>query len=121
MRLFLIHDAATEVAAAAFRLSEGSHGLGSAILQRAGYGSEPTTHDSYIVLVRLHDNFEAQRDPFEWRDATMRTAHLYLLEHFDEVPHGGTLEVEELRLRTTTGPGRGSVGLVDDAYGFGEG
>ncbi len=58
------------------------------LLARVGFRT------AQIVLMRLNDQ-EAHSDPYEWRDArTMPNAHVWLLEHFDDVKDGDVLDVE---------------------------
>lgn len=97
MKAFLIIDAATEISAAAFRLDDLSEGMGEHILRRAGYGRTAEDQGSYVALVRLHD-IRIETDPFRWDDPTMRAAHMWLLANYERHPHGGALDVEELRL-----------------------
>ena len=103
MKLIHIIDSATDVPALAFRLGEAVQDdrVGQAILARAGYGRDQESHDSYVVLVHLEGPFAASTDPFDWPNATMVAAHVWLMEHYDEISHGGVLDAEPLRVQLT--------------------
>jgi len=97
VKRLLITDSMTAISADAYRVSEGAAGLGEAIAHRAGFG-RADGQAGYVILVRLTGEVEAHSDWSRWGDATMRAAHHWLAEHFDEHPHGGELNVEALRL-----------------------
>ena len=56
-----------------------------------------------VIVVRC-ERQEAHYDPFAWSDArTMRNAHLYIKEHFDEIPNFSVVDVEYI-LKETNEP-----------------
>lgn len=117
MKALLILDAATEVPALAFRLDEATiqasfdphviHGAGmltAGILSRAGFGRTDQDHHGYVCLIRADgSSFRAEVDPFAWDDLTMTCAHRWLIDHLEEHPPGGALDVEPMRLAMVTG------------------
>lgn len=94
MKTLHILDASTDIKAVAFRMSELS-GPDAPIVREAGF--RPDEHD-HVVLIHL-TSMKAAHDPFDWEDWTMRAAHLYLVENFDTVRRGGSIDVEQLRLQ----------------------
>lgn len=49
-----------------------------------------------IILVRCEKQ-EAHYDPFAWEDhRTLRTAHLYIRSHFDELPNFSVVDVRHI-------------------------
>jgi hypothetical protein len=63
------------------------------LLARAGFGLLEEAQSQYILLTRLTDA-ETHYDPSDWTNRTMATAHLHLLEHFDDTENGGVIDVE---------------------------
>lgn len=59
-----------------------------AILRRAGYGE-----NRCIILQHLHKG-EATYNAFDWRSRTWHTAHLYILDHWDELADGDVIDVQ---------------------------
>jgi hypothetical protein len=117
IRALLILDAATEIPAIAFRMDEATlhaasgphavHGAGmltSGILARGGFGRSDIDHHGYVCLIRADGaSFRAEVDPFAWGDLTMTCAHRWLVEHLEEHPAGGALDVEPMRLELVRG------------------
>ena len=114
MKALLILDAATEVPALAFRLDEpsatpdqdifGSDPLAESIIRRAGFGRARSDHRGYVVLIRADGAcFRAEFDPFAWDNLTMTAAHRWLVDHLEEHPAGGALDVESMRLAMVAG------------------
>lgn len=99
MKAIHILDERTDIRAAAFRMGEAAVGNDSAraILGEAGFGRRLEDQDSYVILVQLSPKLRSEFDPFEWPDPTMTAAHLWLLEHLDELPNGGALDAQPLR------------------------
>jgi hypothetical protein len=61
------------------------------LLRRAGYGETRC-----VIFTRLdgHPSNIAPYDPFEWgRSRTMRLAHEYVIEHWDELESGAVVDV----------------------------
>lgn len=120
MKALLIRDAATLVPALAFRMDEPATAarfapgdedaairhawLAEAIAARGGFGRTSADHHGYVVLVRADGpSFRAECDPFRWDDLTMVCAHRWLLEHLEDHPAGGALDVEPLREQLVSG------------------
>lgn len=58
-------------------------------LWRCGYPSD----GSGVILMRLDDQ-RATSDPYDWSDSrTMRTAHLDILDRFDDLSNGDVVDV----------------------------
>ena len=87
-----IRDSLTFISAIAIKVvpaNEGQHYL----LRRSGYGFDPPQ----IILAKLAGGSGmACCDPFDWPSGarTMRTAHEWLREHFDEIEDGAVVDVE---------------------------
>jgi hypothetical protein len=121
IRALLILDAATEIPALAFRMDEPTSdairdphpGLTTAaggmltagVLARGGFGRTDADHHRYVCLIRANgdQSFRAEVDPYKWDDLTMTCAHRWLLDHLEEHPPGGALDVEPLRLEMVRG------------------
>jgi hypothetical protein len=82
-----IRDRGTFIPALAMRFTGDVHWLA----RRAGFGKSMP----YVVLINMV-RMAAQFDPYEWESGarTMRAAHHWLLEHWDEQADGGVLDVE---------------------------
>lgn len=102
MKALIVKDDMTAIPVVAFRVGDLSHGLGQAILHRAGYGPTPETQDTYVALWQP-SNGACHTDPHAWGNATMTCAHLHLIEAYDAEPHGGTIDVEPYRLALAEG------------------
>jgi len=66
------------------------------LLARSGYGQDPRANVC-IVLCRMEASGvdrNATYDPYSWGNRTMTTAHLHILEHFDEMFSGDVVDVE---------------------------
>jgi hypothetical protein len=87
IKLIEIRNKATCVPAMVTRLSSTGDAAGDWLLRHAGYDLEYPS----IMLTRL-TNGEGQYDPYRWTNRTMRGAHLWLMEHFDEVTMGDVVE-----------------------------
>lgn len=82
-----IRDNGTCIPALAIQIS----GADGWCAQRAGFGDTPC-----IYLVQLATEY-ARHDPFRWNSLTMRDAHLWLVDHFDDQVDGGVLDVRYVR------------------------
>ena len=60
------------------------------LIQRAGYG--PST--PYVLFGRADCGIPFQYDPSGFGDRTMTAAHQHIIENFDEIEHGGLVDVE---------------------------
>jgi hypothetical protein len=61
------------------------------LLRRCGY---PCDEYTVILMTRLDGNGKASSDPFYWGDRTFQTAHVYIIEHWDELKDGDVIDVE---------------------------
>jgi hypothetical protein len=90
-KLFEIRDRGTCIPALAVQVGCPQWGNTPAenwLLERAGYGRP------MVILTFLEGSRNAEYDPFAWNDRTMRTAHKYIEEHFDELESGAVICVE---------------------------
>ncbi len=86
IKMFEIRDHATCIPALAFRIS----GDDGPIARRAGFGDVGCV---YLVMLATE---KAAYDPYSdvWGNArTMRHAHLYISEHFDDLQDGQVVDV----------------------------
>lgn len=99
MKTFLILDAATEIPATAFRLDEPAehHYLAAAVINRAGFGLRKEDQRGHVALIAW-EGMQVETDPFAWSNLTLRCAHLRLMEDFESVADGSSLDVEGMRL-----------------------
>lgn len=84
-----IRDRGTFISALAISIS----GADGYLARRAGFG------DTTCVLLVNLAKCEAHWDPYGWNlraGRTMRAAHLWLWEHWDEHQDGGVIDVEFL-------------------------
>lgn len=131
MKSLLIRDAATLVPAIAFRMDEPATlarfepgrereaiqraWLAEWIATRGGFGRTSEDHHRYVVLIRADGpSFRAEIDPLAWDDLTMTCAHQWLLEHLEEHPAGGALDVEPMREQLVRGRDQ-----VEPAWSYG--
>ncbi len=64
------------------------------LLSRANYGHYGGAQSRHTILVKL-EGTRAEYDPNRWGDSrTMRTAHSFIGEHFDELESGMAIDVE---------------------------
>jgi len=90
-KLFEIRDRATFIPAIAVKI--GGYQPENTeperyLARRAGYG-EPC-----VLLTFLIGSRKAEYDPYAWGDRTMKVAHHYIEEHFDELESGAVIDVE---------------------------
>src|SRR6516164_5864591 len=84
-----VRDAGTFVPAIAIRVTGTGDAAADSLPRRAGYSLDGAS----IILMHL-TGCEAQYDPYDWANRTMQTAHVWLLEHFEQVAHGDVVDVE---------------------------
>ena len=65
------------------------------LARRAGY-ERPC-----VLFGRLDGNGPLRCDAFEWNDRTYHVAHLYIEEHFSELPDGAVVDVAFILGETT--------------------
>jgi len=89
-KLFEVRDRATFLPVIATSMTSPASEAEFYLLRRAGYGVQPL-----ILLTRLEgDNTPACYDPYAWGDRTMRTAHLYIQDHWNVLESGDVVDVE---------------------------
>ena len=91
-KTFEIRDASTFIPALAVKLDPGND-KDRYLLLRAGYG----TPGDYIFLAMIDGgNGRSSSDPYDWPGGarTMRVAHQYIAEHFDDLKSGDVVCVE---------------------------
>lgn len=69
------------------------------LLRRAGYG-----HNACVLFGRLNGG-QAFYDPADWGDRTMRAAHDFVADHFDQIMSGSVVDVRVI-LGEQTEPAR---------------
>jgi hypothetical protein len=92
MKLFEVRDRGTLMPVFAFRpRSVPFNEAESWLLARAGFGS---CNDSECVVVGCLEVGGAEYDAFAWPGRTMKTAHLHIEKHFDQLHTGEVIDVE---------------------------
>lgn len=86
-KIFEIRDAATHISALAVKLSTKDEKEAYS-LEWAGFSKDCNV----VVLVKLETS-EANSDPFNWANRTMRAAHSYISENFDLLKTGDVVDV----------------------------
>jgi hypothetical protein len=100
-KTFEIRDRMTFIPVLAVKL-EPSNEADRYLLGRAGFGIYPENQARYIQLIRISGGEgPTYCNPGDWADRTMQTAHLYLLDHFDELESGSIVDVEHILGETT--------------------
>ncbi len=64
---------------------------------RCGFGTDAAAQSRYVLVAKLSGNRGMlTSDPYAQRstDRTMREAHLYIREHFDELANGAVVDIE---------------------------
>lgn len=80
---FEVRDSMTFIPALAIAVS----GADGYLARRAGFG------ERCIQLVWISQGLTAY-DPYDWTSSTLRVAHRYILEHWDELKDGDVVDVE---------------------------
>jgi hypothetical protein len=91
VKLIEVRDRGTFMPALAMRVTSTGDVADDWLLRRGGFSLDGAS----IILIRLTD-CEAQYDPYDWANRTMQTAHLYLLEHFEQIESGAVVDVEHI-------------------------
>lgn len=97
-----IRDRGTCIAALALKMTSQGFGLEANFHRREGYPQD----GSGIILMRLSDQ-KATSDPYQWPTVngdsrTMPRAHLYILEHWNELHDGSVVDVRVILGEETT-------------------
>lgn len=103
-KTFEVRDDGTFIPVMAIKLMPGSEAE-RYLLARAGYGNIPRRQAEYVVVVTLDPPLRAEYDPWEWNNGsrTMLNAHLWIRDHFDDLPSGSVVDVEYI-MGITTAP-----------------
>src|SRR5215468_6948868 len=91
IKLIEVRDRGTFIPALAIRVTSTGDVAGDWLLRRGGF----SLNGASIILIRLTD-CEAQYDPYDWANRTMQTAHVWLLEHFEQIESGAVVDVEHI-------------------------
>jgi len=91
-KAFTINDDGAEIRVLAVKLKYTDNQEGR-LVWREGFGRD----QEYIMLSRLGGDSVITYSPDRQTDPTMKAAHLMLLDYFDTIPTGGTINVKEYR------------------------
>lgn len=69
------------------------------LIGAAGYGPEPL-----VMITHLNGGHKAEYDPYAWGGRTYPVAHLYIQDHWDNIPDGGIVDVRVILGETTEMP-----------------
>ena len=94
-----IRDEGTFIAALAVNM-EAVNGEQRYLLRRCGYALDGRPN---VIVTRLDGNGKATNDPYAWGGRTWPVAHLYIIEHWDELADGDVVDVSFI-LGETTAP-----------------
>ncbi len=95
-----IRDAMTFIPALAIKLAPECE-QDRYLLGRAGYGVSPAAQAQYVLLLGINGGAgETTCDPYDWDTSTMRLAHTWLIQHFDELASGDVVDVEYVTGKT---------------------
>jgi hypothetical protein len=86
VKVIEIRDRGTFIPAAAIKTVWANEGQ-RYLLRRAGWPNDQ------VILVHLQ-NCRSAGDPYDWDDRTMQTAHVWLIEHFEELSDGAVVDVQ---------------------------
>lgn len=94
-KMLEVRDSGTFVPVLAVRLDPACE-ADRYLLGRAGYGTTADEQGRYVLLCRIagEHNHGAEYDPIEWRNRTLRTAHQFIIDNWDELPSGSVVDVE---------------------------
>lgn len=88
-----VRDVATFIPVVAVLLNSSNTPGGKYLLHRCGYDLIRTN----VLLARMSGDGEAFSDPYGWPNITMRTAHLYLIDHWEDIVDGDVVCCEWIR------------------------
>lgn len=95
-KLFEVRDIATYIPVMASKMDP-SNEAERYLIARAGYGTVPSEQNEYIMLVPIDGGCSrATTDPYNYPTGirTLREAHKYIKEHFDELENGAVIDIE---------------------------
>lgn len=88
VKLFEIRDSATFIPAIAVELVP-ADSQDIYLYRRAGY----SLYERYILLARL-DGGPMNYDQYDWTNRTMKSAHIHMILHWDELKSGEVIDVQ---------------------------
>lgn len=87
-KMFEVRDRATFIAVVATKL-ESNHPAERRLLERGGFDGD----FSYILLTEL-EYHKSTYDPYKWDNRSLRVAHQFIAQNFDELETGAVVDVE---------------------------
>lgn len=88
VKLFEVRDRATFIPVMAIR-PDGRTEEEKYLLSRSGW-----TDPCATILIALNTGDRCQSDPYEWRNRTLQTAHLFIEAQWDSLTSGEVVDVE---------------------------
>lgn len=97
-KFFEVRDRGTKILVMAIKMIS-TNDIERYFLKQAGFGQDYPS----VMVTRLFDS-ESQIDPYKWTSGgrTMREAHIFIEEHFDELETGAVVDVEYILGETDT-------------------
>jgi hypothetical protein len=95
-KTFEVRDRGTFIAVLTVRLDPDCE-ADRYLLARSGFGITPERQRSYVMVAKLDGGVETARtDPYGWpsKSWTMTAAHIWIIDHFDELESGAVIDVE---------------------------
>jgi hypothetical protein len=90
-KIIEVRDRATYIPVLAVRMDP-SNLHEARMLAGTGFGHEPL-----VSVARIGGGLGMMTcDPYDWGDRTMQTAHLYIVDHFDEIGEYDVVDVENI-------------------------
>jgi hypothetical protein len=95
-KLFEVRDRLTFIAVLAVRLEPGGE-ADRYLLARCGFGRDPDVQRGYVMMTALSSSLSSS-SPDDWMAGgrTLRTAHRYIRDHWEELASGDIVDVEFL-------------------------
>lgn len=90
IKIFEIRDRATFIPVIAIKLEHQNDEQAYHLVDRCGYNPMQKN----VMITRLGGEGEATADPYHWDDRTLQTAHLHILDAFDNLNDGDVIDVE---------------------------
>ena len=111
MKVLEIRDEGTCIPALAIKMVADSPIEEKYLYYRSGYPNPLEHRNSRAAVVLMHlSTQEAKVDPYDWDYArTMKAAHLYITDHFDELQDGQVVDVRVTTFREATVPARPEI------------
>lgn len=96
-KLFELRDRATFIPIICVYCGRDYDEISNFLLARCGYG-----YGCNILMTALVGGKKAHCDPYDWADRTYQVAHLYIIQHWDELINGQVIDVEFILGETTS-------------------